>query len=401
MELKTLETIGVALIELIYSERLVPGEVLSKFSQILGSEDNDARMLFMNLWSRAIKVRQSKGKFTLELQQPLIMSRGYDEVVAEEELIHYLPEEKILINKDLFRSKLDSIDFSTLDPARERALLSLLETESLGLSRDDVVLYYNLIKINQLAGKSKTPGSTMTTMARELKITGSLLWEQADKSGGLSNELLARVNGGRVIDLKILRQVLQSEITSRRINPRVLLNFLGWKNDKYIILFREFIRVTAQNRGEDAQELITHGLLYLLLNGSQPASLELLNLSAPLQTFITDKIGRIRTIYYASILFMQAFLYVLYAQIYEVSTKYFDSDGEQRQKLLKLYSSEDRMSMLVVNATNIASRKLAPFKLEAREVLSNFKKFTSGKKDLITGQDLFGIDYRPLEGGSL
>lgn len=399
MELKTLEEVGAALVEVFYSERILPGEVIHKFAQILASEDQDTRMLFLNLWSQANKKRQTRGQYTLDLQQPLILSRGYDSLIAEEELVHYLPEEKILINKDLFRGKLDSIDFSTLDSNRERVLLDSLEKESLGLRREDVILYFNLIKINQLAGKSKNPEAALS-VAREISITGVLLWQQAEKAFGFTNETIAKVNGGKVMDPKILREILQGEIANRRIQPKVFLNFLGWKNDKYIGYFKEFIRITAVNRGEEASELTTQGALYLILNGTKLEVLEKLNLASPLLTFITDKIGRIRTIYYASIVFIQSFLYVLFAQVYEISTKYFDSDQEQKQKLLKLYSAEDRMSMLIANATNMASRKLAPFKVEAREVLTNFKKFTASKKDLITGQDLFGIDYRPLEGSS-
>lgn len=221
-----------------------------------------------------------------------------------------------------------------------------------------------------------------------------LILRAAEKNLGLTADNIVKVNGGRSLDREVMRAVLADSITKRRIHPQMLLHFLGHKTDKYIELLKAFMRQSITLRAEDPAEFILYMGMYLLFNPAEAANLEALNLASPLNSFITDRIGRIRSIYYASMLFMHSYLYVLFAQAFEISGKYFLADSDQRQKLKKLYSGDDRIAVLVNNATNIAGRKLAPFKLEAREVLGNFKNFCNARRTMFGPDDLFGIDYR-------
>ncbi|MFZ4617372.1 MAG: hypothetical protein ACOYM2_14415, partial [Rectinemataceae bacterium] len=129
--------------------------------------------------------------------------------------------------------------------------------------------------------------------------------------------------------------------------------------------------------------------LYLLLNGTAPEELATLQLSSALETFITDRIGRVRQIYYVAMLFGYSLTFVLFAQAFELHAKYSEMPTDQKAKLRKLYEAEDRLAMLVANAVNVATRRIAEYGVEAREIQIILKKFLLGNKKLITANDLF------------
>jgi hypothetical protein len=215
----------------------------------------------------------------------------------------------------------------------------------------------------------------------------------ADTAFGLNAETAARINAGRPVNLVQVKDLIADNIRTNRTNPRILPQFLGKCSDRFVNLLIDFIRDFVTQRNEDPQEMVLLSGLYILLSGSRPDAVEALHLSAPLQAFLVDKIGRVRTSYYAALLFMQSFLYVLFAQVYEIASKYREADDEQRQKLVKLYRADDRLAMLVSNAVNIAGRKITDFKAESREVMTHFKKFTASRKVLVSARDLFETDY--------
>jgi hypothetical protein len=49
--------------------------------------------------------------------------------------------------------------------------------------------------------------------------------------------------------------------------------------------------------------------------------------------------------------------------------------------------------MLVQNAANLATKRIADFRVESREVLSNLKRFLAANPDLVTPDDLFKTQY--------
>lgn len=390
MDPMQLEELAGALVKHVYSDRLVPADLFAEVAKIVGAEDPGFAAAE---WKGRSMLRAAQGKAVLDPAQPFILSRGFGRAMAEEELANYLPEEKILVNKDFFRTVLDGVDFSSISPAQERTLVERLQRESVGLRADDVVLYYNLIKVNKLASANKS--APRESAPQNPEQAAAELLTLAESAFGLSTDAFSRINGGKSFpDRGLVIRAIAEAVKRRKMNPVLLRNFLGRKTDKHVALLIDFLRRIAAQRGEDANELIMHTGIYLLLNNASADEVAALSLAAPLQAYVTDRIGKVRTVYYAAMQFILSFLLILLAQISEVSAKYADAAEDQRAKLRKLYEADDRRALLISNSVNVASRKLAEYKSETREIMGAFKSFLSAHKDMVQVGDLFGTDYR-------
>ena len=78
--------------------------------------------------------------------------RGLPSDNAEEHIKNLIPEEKLFINKSIFRDKIAKLNFNKLDPAIEKKVLDDLKQESIALSEKEIQLYYNLLKLGHLSG---------------------------------------------------------------------------------------------------------------------------------------------------------------------------------------------------------------------------------------------------------
>jgi len=395
---------GRYVVELLLSDRLVPKNALEEFVRLAmpagTSSDTDREALLNSLvdyWNNQAKNRSPQDGGAMSPGTPLIISRGYDSVVPEDQLAHYLPEEKILINKELFRSKLDSLNLGALDPSKERVLVDQLKRDAIGLSSEDVILYYNLIKVNKLAQRSEvaitrgpapTPYSNLKAQT-EPPLSPEGLFKLTMKSFGIQPDQIVKLNVGKVIDMGALSSVLQESLRRRRIAIPILAHYLGQHNDKYIRAVQDFMALVIQQRGERPEEMAPYQALYVLLGGTDPKLLDSLSLAPPLFAWLSDRIGRVRSIYYAAFVFIHTFVYVLCAQVTEIAVKYQNSDRAQQEKLKKLYWSPERFGLLITNANNSASRRINDYKAETREVQNLFKKFIGTRKDLLSPNDLF------------
>lgn len=390
MEREKLNALAGALVDHIYADRLVPAELFAAAERALGEELRGAAGA---AWRTRSAERGAQGKPAFDPAQPLLLSRGFGASMAEDELAGYLPEEKILVNKDLFRGLLGSVDFAGVGALQERALLDKLQRESVGLRPEDVALYYNLIKVNQLAG-AKRPAAPEAAPPNP-EVAGAELLDLADKAFNLSGPGFAKINGGKGLpDRRFIIAGLADAIRQRKLNPLLLRAYLGRRSDKQTGLLADFLRRVCAQRGEDPGELIQYTAAYLLFNNLSAENLAALGLAAPLQAYVTDKIGKVRTVYYAAMLFILSFQFILLAQVAEVAAKYADAPADQQAKLRKLYEADDRRAMLISNSVNVASRKLTVYKAETREIMGAFKTFLSARGDIVQASDLFGVDYR-------
>lgn len=385
-----LEQIGTAIAQSLNGDKIIPRKLMREIAEAFGPSAMDAEKAFLETWNRKTREQSSGGKAARDPNHPLVITRGFAETQPEEELSRYLPEEKILINKDLFRAKLKGVDFSALDAARERQILDDLRNDSIGLSKDDVALYYNLIKINAL--------SHTTMVKSQAQEKANVNWPDTilklvENEFPLDPTATGKLNGGHPLERATILNVLTDAIKTNRIQPKILAAFLGNKNPKFVTKLKSYLSMTVNERDGNQNEIMTYFALYLTLSGTPAATLEAMNLSSPLLAFLTEKIGRVRTIYYVSMVFGFAFHYVLFAQIYEISAKYRQASEDQKPKLQKLYQGEERLNMLINNAVGVASRRIANWKVEGREVLGNMKRYLSLNKDLVTGTDLFKTDY--------
>ena len=380
-------------VQILFSEKFIPAEALAEIGNLV-SENNPAYLQALRkLWDRENQTRQQDGRNSRNIDLPLYLTGGFDQDTAEEELGRFLPEEKILINKEIFRQKLEGVDFSTVDARREQALVEELKKDAIGLGREEIVFYYNLIKINALSGAIRQrPSAPVETV--DFPETILALAENHFK---LTPATLARLNSGRPIPRDKIKNILHVTIRNNKINPKVVALLLGHKTDKYLKKLVWFLELTVQQRGESPEDVLQHFGLYLLVNSADETLLKTLELSTPLYSFVTHKIGRMREIYYVSMLFAITFFVVLLSQVSEIAGKYQESPQDQKAKLLKLYQSDERIAMLVQNAVNLATRRIVEYKVESREVLSNLKRFLAANPDLVTPNDLFNTDYR-MEG---
>jgi hypothetical protein len=204
----------------------------------------------------------------------------------------------------------------------------------------------------------------------------------------LDEESLSRLNGGRRLDSRLLAEAVAGGIRAQRIVPRLLGPYLG-PPGKYFEKFKDFLHAVADPRDGNPTELLQHFGLYLLLNGASQDQLDALQLATPLESFVCDRIGRVRQIFYVAMLFGYTFTYLIFAQTFEINSKYREMAEEQRAKLRKLYEAEDRLALLVSNAGNTAMRRIAEYGIEAREIQMALKKFLAADRKLVTAADLF------------
>ena len=380
-------------VHLLFSDKVVPAKVLADIGDLVSDSDAGYQTTLRTVWSRENQVRQQAGGSPRNIDLPLYLTGGFDQDTAEEELGRFLPEEKILINREIFRQKLRGVDFSSLDSRREQTLIEELRKDAIGLSKDETVFYFNLIKITALSGSIRQrPAAPVETVDFPGTILGL-----AETNLQMTPANIAKLNLGRFVPREKIKAILQLSIKTNKINPKVLALLLGHRTDKYLKKLIKFLEMTCGQRGESAEEVLQYFAFYLLVHTADEAGLKSLELTSPLLAFVTNKIGRVREIYYVSMVFAITFFIVLLSQITEIAGKFQDSPEEQKAKLLKLYQSDERIAMLVQNAVNLGTRRIFEFKVESREVLSNLKRFLAANPDLVTAADLFKTDYR-MEG---
>jgi hypothetical protein len=208
---------------------------------------------------------------------------------------------------------------------------------------------------------------------------------------GLDDEAVAKLNGGRRIDERPLLQALESAVRGQRLVPRLLQPYL---EGKFFERFKDFLKVVVEPRDGSVSELLQHFGVYLILNGAPQDQLASMQLAPPLEAFVGDRMGRVRQIFYVALLFGYTFTYVLFAQVFEISSKYRDMAEDQRAKLRKLYAADERLALLVTNAGNVAMRRISDYGVEAREIQMALKKFLADNKRLVVASDLFA-EVRP------
>ncbi|MBN2617864.1 MAG: hypothetical protein JXR64_06065 [Spirochaetales bacterium] len=371
------------IINSVQRKKIIPLELFKNVSE-LNSDSSSVYKLLVDTWNNSNISEYS------EVNHPLNLSRGFkDDLTTEEQLASYLPEEKILINKDIFRNRLESIDLVSINNNEQQKIINSLNKDSIGLTNNDVLLYYNLIKINQISKKNSSQ-LTSNTSSRNF---AQEIFDLAIKSFNMTNLNIKKTNGGKLLEEIDSVKILKDSIDSKRINPYVLTICLGFKKSKFVDFFVNFITYMVEQRGDDVQEVLTYIGFYILFNGSSPKQFSILELSSNVEAFVNDRIGRVKSVYYVAMLFAHTFNVLLTAQMYEISEKYQNSSVDQRLKLEKLYSADTRRSLLVSNSITIATRKIASFKNESLEVQNAFKRFSGNTKDLISVKDLFDTNW--------
>ncbi len=400
--------IAAYLFKVFNSENIIPSEIIASLFRMMPSFDPSLASGILNEWKRITEMYRKGGKNPRDINNPLIITRGFMEGVSDNNLKLYLPEEKILINRQLFRNKISSINFSSLTPETERKLIDELKSESVALSDQEVVIYYNLLKINIIA-KLYSSGQGQVQQQNDPPVTGDSSGFRTIGEGAGSfpekiiellfenfadQKKLMAVNEKRNIDSALLTNAVKSKISKSVHNPRIYLLMFGYGTDKYMQFVKEYIKMVVSRWGGNEDEIFAFFTAYQLLNSASDEIIGELDLAVSLRNFISDKLGRIHPVYYCAILFVTVFTYILVMQVVEISGKFVSSPEPQKAKLLKLYNSEERINMIVSNAFNIAAGKIAAYKSESREIIPNMKKFISRNADLVKPEDMFRTIYK-------
>ena len=397
------DTIASYLFKVFNSENIIPVEIVAGLFRMMPGFDPSFSSGVISEWKRITEDYLEQGKSPRDINEPLIITRGFREGLTENSLKMYFPEEKILINRQVFRKKISSVDFTRLTPDIERRLVEELKNESIALTEQEVIIYYNLLKINILSklysNRQETPAQGAKSGGDGVKIIGEGAVNYPEKIILLLSENFADskrlllVNEKKEIDRRLLADALGSKFRKSVHNPRVYLLMFGYGTDKYMVFIREYIKMVVSRWGGNEDEIFAFFSAYQLLNSAGEDILDNMDLAASLRNFISDRLGRIHPVYYCAILFVTVFTYILVMQVVEISGKFMNSPDQQKSKLLKLYNSEERINMLITNAFNIASGKISSYKSESREIIPNMKKFLSRYGNLIKPDDIFKTSY--------
>ena len=197
----------------ITDKSITPSDLFKTISTVIPGDSRSNYKLFLEIWKS-----NDRGGNRLEIDHPLNISPGFsNDITTDEQLTTFLPEEKILINKDLFRSHLENIDLINLDTKKQKKLIDILIKESIGLSNNDVLLYYNLLKINQLSQNIKNDREQITTN----RDFASELYTLGIKAFDLTPKNIKKANSGKVIDETVILDILRDAVNKKRINPDV------------------------------------------------------------------------------------------------------------------------------------------------------------------------------------
>ena len=407
MDIDKKNQLAAYLFKVFNSENIIPSEVTAALFKMMPSFDPQFSSEVLKEWKRITDAYRKGGKNPRDINSPLIITRGFMEGVSDSSLKLYLPEEKILINRQIFRKKLSSVNFASLTPDAERKILEDLKNESIALSDQEVVIYYNLLKIDVMA-KLYSSGQAVSGQSDPqvsgdssgFKTIGEGAGNFPDKIISLLFENFAdidklmSVNEKRSIDRVLLSNAVKSKISKSVHNPRIYLLMFGYGTDKYMQFVKDYIKMVVSRWGGKEDEIYAFFTAYQLLNSASDDIIDELDLAVSLKNFISDKLGRIHPVYYCAILFVTVFTYILVMQVVEISGKYVSSPEAQKAKILKLYNSEERINMIISNAFNIAAGKIASYKSESREIIPNMKKFISKNENLVKADDMFRTIYK-------
>jgi predicted HicB family RNase H-like nuclease len=326
-----------------------------------------------------------------EMDHSLKLFLAYQKNTTEEKLKAFLPEEKLIFNQQIFQSLLKQVQFDKLTPTLEKELLNKLRTESIGLSDQEVFIYYNLIKYSRTQLQATEATASQTDSFENI---ASLSLEKLQENFDTVDSL-AEVNEHRKINYSECSTALMTRLKTKSISTQVSLLYSGAfsSNQKFPQLVKRFITLVCDKWGTDSKEALRYVMILFLFTNLEEKQLESHGLSIKLINLLRGEMNKIKPIIQVSVQFIYLFSIVLCTQVCEINKKYQQVSPEQKKKLIKLYSASERRAMIVNNAGGFAFQKIAHHRSEASECSKNFKAFTSKFPNLLTVEDMFHFDY--------
>ncbi|MBN8215295.1 MAG: hypothetical protein J0L75_01575 [Spirochaetes bacterium] len=322
------------------------------------------------------------------LEQPLVLLGGYGEGAPEERVRALIPEEKIFINRKVFHDILDGVDFTKLDPVQEKRLLGTLKTESIGLSDQEALLYFTLIKLSRspmVPEKSVSP--TLPPKEASLVVLERLIKQFGDLGR------LTAFNENREIPLASFQDLFSRKLSARKPSAAVAFFLCGaWpRNPHPVLLVRSFLQQMSEKWGADTADCLLLYEALFLLGGLDPA---VSGVSRALAAFLRGESTRlVKPVMSISIHFIHAFSQTLALQVVEINRKYSCAPPDQQPKLVKLYAAPERRSLLIANAAANGFQAVSYAKSESLEITKIWRAFAPKLSAFLTPEDLFATDY--------
>lgn len=156
---------------------------------------------------------------------------------------------------------------------------------------------------------------------------------------------------------------------------------------------KTYLKMVSDNWGVDYEETMSYFCVFMLFSGADPKFIHAEQFSRTFQKFLLSDAGRIKSVIIANIKFIYLFLTILTAQVIEINKKFAACSNDQKEKLIKLYASQERQGMIVANASNFALRKLECAKSDLFDVKKNIKTFLSKFPNILNTEVLFKVKY--------
>ncbi len=324
----------------------------------------------------------------IKKEQVYVLHKSWAEL-KEEDIRNLLPEDKLILNKEIFYDRLKGVEFRDIPLASEKKIMEDLMRDSIGLSKEEVILYYNLLKIYRLSIFIQEGQQQKKTddLAMLQKMTDTFINSFIPKI--ISLEDLKNINDGTAIDRESYKDSLIDKIKTSQVNliPYITLSSIG--QGVLINHAKEIIQQVAQHKNISTDILWNSFIALILFQNTSPNFIELLKLSNNIINILNNKIGKLPQAGLISIIFIHAVFLNLCKNIGEIRSKYQKSDEENRKKLYKLYGDNERLAMIVNASIDIAFKNLDLHKGETSELSETIKRY-SKNKPILDKNLLFG-----------
>lgn len=308
----------------------------------------------------------------------------------ETEVRNWLPANKLLFNQDLFHNRLRGLDLANIDPAVERRILQSLEKESKALNRQEVLLYYSLIKANKMAAaEDQTKRKRKTEEAKFYKaLAGALVGLIYPRH--INASILTEINKGVKIERDVILETLIDKIKNQNFPAYPYLLFFGFK--KHEKMFGNFVNMLQLGKyfGEDPEKLLHYTLFYIIFKNASEKYQKFANIQPELLDFMNAKTSAPFSPEGAAFIrFLDTFFYALCTQIYEINRSYQKADDNKKAKIYKLYSADDRLRMIVKNSLSVGIKVIQRMKADHSKLSGTVTRFINKESKLLTKEDIF------------
>jgi ferritin-like metal-binding protein YciE len=346
----------------------------------------------------AKEIRQIVDQKKRSLDGYLRFTRDFEDF-SETEVKNWLPADKLVFNQDIFHNRLRGLDLTNMDQHVEKRIISALEKESKGLSRQEVILYYSLIKAIKIsAGEEQVKAKKKIEEKKFFQTVASALLGLVYPKR-INQQTITEINEGAKIDRETMRDMLVDKIQNKNFPAYPYLILFGiHKSDT---MYHKFLSMAELSKyfGENPEKVINYTIFYILFKNADEKFLKLANFQPKTKDFMDARkpypfspegSGMVRL--------LDTFFYALCAQIYEINKSYQKADDDKKAKIYKLYSSEDRLRMVVQNSLSVAQKVIERMELNKDKVMKTVARYLQKQGDFLKKEDIFSnvFDFEKL-----